>query len=70
MSTITMSEKGKGTFSNSKHIDVRYFWLKDKIDKKVFKLVHSPTNDMVADGLTKVLRGSKFVEARRQLLNH
>ena len=69
MSTITMAEKGKGTFTNSKHIDVRYFWMKDKVDTKIFNLVHSPTNDMIADGLTKVLRGAKFVEARRQLLN-
>ena len=69
MSTITMAEKGKGTFTNSKHIDVRYFWMKDKVDSKIFNLVHSPTNDMIADGLTKVLRGAKFVEARRQLLN-
>ena len=72
LSTITMAEKGKGTFTNSKHIDVRYFWLKDKADKKVFELVHSPTDDMIADGLKKVLRGKKFIEARRQLpvLNH
>ena len=52
----------------SKHIHVRFYFAKDKIDKKELKIVYCPTGEMTADFNTKPLQGSKFVECRDKLL--
>ena len=44
----------------SKHIDVRYFFIRDCVAKKAFKLAWVPTDDNVADGFTKALSNAKF----------
>jgi hypothetical protein len=44
-----------GSLSSSKksrHIDVSYFFVKDKVDKVELKLVHCKTNQMLADFFT------------------
>jgi hypothetical protein len=58
--TIRISAQGKGTFKRTKHIKVRYFWLKDLIDVGVLVMSYVPTAEMVSDLLTKPLIGSKF----------
>ena len=35
------------------YISVRYFFVKDRIDKEEVKLVYLSTNDMLADFYTK-----------------
>ena len=39
----------------SKHIRVKYHWIREQVGAKVVKLVHVPTADMVADIFTKGL---------------
>ena len=39
----------------SKHIRVKYHWIREQVGDKVVKLVHVPTMDMVADIFTKAL---------------
>lgn len=39
----------------TKHIDVRYHWIRDQVDRKVIHIEYIPTKEMVADGLTKPL---------------
>jgi hypothetical protein len=57
---MQMLKQGTGSFKRAKHIKVRYFWLKDLIDKGLIKLVYKPTEELVADILTKPLTGWKF----------
>jgi hypothetical protein len=38
-----------------KHLDLRYFWLQDKVTDQVILVEHIPTNDMTTDLLTKAL---------------
>ena len=52
----------------SKHIHVRFYFVKGKIDKKELKIVYCPTDEMKADLNTKLLQGSKFVELCDKLL--
>ena len=52
----------------SKYIHVRFYFAKDKIDKKKLKSVYCPTDEMTADFNTKPLQGSKFVECRDKIL--
>jgi hypothetical protein len=41
--------------SRTKHFDQCYHFIHEVVSKKVLKLVYCPTNDMVADALTKAL---------------
>jgi hypothetical protein len=52
-----------GTQSSSKrtkHIRVRYFFIKDRIGNGDKSLKHCPTGDMVGDHFTKPLQGAQF----------
>jgi hypothetical protein len=68
-STIIMAEKGKTTSERTRHINVRYFFVKDRIENGEVQLEYMPTEDMIADSLTKPLQGSMFREMRKRLLN-
>jgi len=62
-----------GSLSSSKrtrHIDVRYFFVKDKVDKEELKLVHCKTDQMLADFFTKPLQGNLFVRCRNLIMNN
>ena len=39
----------------SKHIDLRYHWIREKVKEGLFTLVHISTHDNLADLLTKIL---------------
>lgn len=44
----------------SKHIDIKYHWLRDKITDGTIAMAHVSTTDQRADILTKVVDGSVF----------
>ncbi|RDX98381.1 hypothetical protein CR513_18707, partial [Mucuna pruriens] len=46
--------------SRSKHIDVRYHWIRDALDAKLLKLTKVNTDDNVANMMTKVVLRGKF----------
>ncbi len=48
----------------SRHIDIRYFWFHDRIEKGEFDIVHCPTHKMIADFFTKPLQGELFRKLR------
>ncbi|CAI7816940.1 unnamed protein product [Closterium sp. NIES-53] len=58
-SAITIANK-PGFVNRTKHISLRYFFVKDAIDKGRMRLVYCPTIDMAADSLTKKLTRQKF----------
>jgi len=64
MSTIALADKGRSTSERTRHINVRYFFTKDKVESG--ELV---TEEMLADLLTKPLQGALFRRLRNQLLN-
>jgi hypothetical protein len=53
--------------ARTRHIDVRYKWIIQKVDVGEFEITHVGTRDMVADGLTKALLREKHVRFVRQL---
>ena len=55
-------------FKRAKHIKVRFFWLKDLIDGDEIILVYVPSEELVADMLTKATTGAKFKYLRGKLL--
>ena len=52
----------------SKHIDVRYFFIRECVNKGAFKLDYVRTEENVADGFTKPLTKAKFKEFVKHFL--
>ena len=55
------------TNQRSKHIDIKYFFLRDLVQSGVMVPEYIPTAHMIADSCTKPLRACKFLEGRAQL---
>jgi hypothetical protein len=66
MSTIALADKGRST---SERKNVRYFFTKDKVESGELMIEYLPTEEMIADILTKPLQGAQFRRLRDQLLN-
>jgi len=59
--------KNHRTDSLTKHIDVKYHFTRDSIDAKNVRIEYCPTEQMVADFLTKPINAHKFLWCRSQL---
>ena len=59
MATIGMIKNGTGG-SRSKHIKIRFAWLKERLEDGDFFMEYKATGDMLADGLTKPKQGIGF----------
>ena len=70
LSCMALIEKGKSTSMRSRHIQIRYFWVKERVDNGEAVITHMRSEAMgPANALTKPLVGSQFLEERRQLTN-
>lgn len=68
-STIALIEKGRSTSARTRHINIRYFFIKDRVASGEMVVQYKPTLEMVADVLTKPLQGELFRKLRAQLHN-
>ena len=55
---------------NSRHVDIKYFWVKDRVDKKEVQIKYCPTTLMLADYFTKPLQGNVFRRFREVIMGH
>ena len=69
-SAIHMANNGKSISNRTRHIKIKYFFVKQFLDSGEFQLEHCPTKEMVADILTKPLQGEQFLELRDNLLGY
>jgi hypothetical protein len=60
MSTIHLVNNGRSTSPATRHIAVRYFFLKSRLESGEATIEHCPTEHMEADVLTKPLQGSLY----------
>jgi hypothetical protein len=67
---ISMTTNGRSNSDKTRHIKIRYFFIKELIDNGEVRLVYTPTDKMVADVLTKPLQGDLFVKMRDKLLGY
>ena len=68
-STIRMLKNGRNSCTgNSRHIDIRHFFVKDRVDKKEVRIEYCPTSIMLADFFTKPLQGQLFQKFRSVLM--
>ena len=59
-SAICMAKTGRGDFKRTKHFEVRYQYIKERIDSKLLSVKYIPSEHMSADLLTKPLVGKLF----------
>ena len=59
---------GKSNSKMTRHINLRYFFIKRYLETGEFEIIHCPTSEQIADILTKPLQGSQFIYLRDLLL--
>lgn len=60
-SAIKMEKNGRNSCTGrSRHINIRYFFVKDRVDKGELEIEYCPTLEMLADYYTKPLQGGLF----------
>jgi len=64
-----MKKNGRNSCTgNSRHIAIRYFFVKDRVDKGEFTIDYCSTECMLADFFTKPLQGALFVKSREVIM--
>ena len=66
---ICLSKKSKD-HSRTKHVDVKYHYTREIIEKNIVTLKYCPTGDMIADTLTKGLPKPAFEKFRAEMGVH
>jgi hypothetical protein len=68
-SAILMEKNGKASSSKrTKHINIRYYFVTDRISKKDLTVEWCPTGDMTGDYMTKPNQGALFTKFRDQIM--
>ena len=70
MSTIKLAEKGRSTSDRTRHIKIRCYFVNQFLENGEMKIKYCPTDEMVADILTKPLQGSQLIKLSRKLLGY
>jgi hypothetical protein len=69
-STMLLAKNGQASSGKrTRHIDIRYFFIKDRISNNKLRIEYCPTDMMISDLLTKPLQGSQFRKLRNQMLD-
>jgi hypothetical protein len=69
-SAIILHEKGYSSSEKSRHIAIKFFFVKDCIERGDAVVTYVSTENMIADVLTKPLQGQLFRLQRARLLGH
>ena len=69
-SVMLLEKNGRASSGKrTRHINIRYFFVMDKVKSGEVSIEYCPTEAMSADPFTKPLGGSKFRFFRRRILN-
>ena len=70
-SAIKLESNGRNSCTgNSRHIDVQYFFVADRVKKGEITIKYCPTNKMLADFFTKPLQGTLFKFFKDVIMGH
>jgi hypothetical protein len=68
LSAIILEKNGRASSSKrTKHINVRYFFIRDRIASGEITVEHCPPTEMLADHFTKPLQGAMFRKFRAEI---
>ena len=69
-STMLLAKNGRqSSGKQTRHIEIRYYFITDQIERKNVTIKYCPTEDMVADFFTKPLQGKQFRKLRKIIMN-
>ena len=69
-STIKLQENGKvSSGKRTRHFDIKLFYITDLISRDEVLVEYCPSDDMIADYMSKPLMGAKFKEFRNLIMN-
>ena len=63
-------KNGKSNSDEAKRIALRHFFVKQRLDDGTFDILHCPTEETIADTLTKPLQGPQLFKLRALVLGH
>lgn len=66
-SCMALVERGRSGAERTRHISIRYFWVKERVEKGEVIIIHKGTKDMYANVLTKPLQGAQFIHEKKCL---
>ena len=69
-SSILLEKNGRASSGKrTRHINIRYFFIADRVASGELSIHHCPTDEMVGDFFTKPVQGGKFRMFRNRILN-
>ena len=54
----------------TKHMNIRYFYVTEQVKKKAIHVTHCPTEEMAGDFFTKPLQGSLFIKMHNYIMGN
>ena len=69
-SAMALVKRGYSTSEKTRHVNIRYFFVKDRVDAGELHIEYLPTEQMVADFFTKPLQGELFRKMRSSVMGH
>ena len=60
---------GRNPVKTMKHINVRYYFIKDRVETGDVVIEHCPTEEMLGDHFTKPLKGALFRKFMAEIMN-
>ena len=71
MSSILLETNGRGSSGKrTRHINVRYFFIADRVKSGEVRIKYCPTGIMIADYFTKALQGATFWRLRDMIMGN
>ena len=67
MSCMSLIERGRSAGERTRHISIKNFWLKERVDMGEARVVHLGTKKMYANLLPKPLQGAQFKSERYEI---
>jgi len=58
----------RSSSKRTRHINIRYYFVTDRISSNEMSMEYCPTEDMISDYFTKSLQGSQFRRFRNAIL--
>ena len=69
-SSMKLEMNGRASASKrTRHFNIKYFFITDLIERGEVEIKYCPTDDMLADYMTKPVVGTKFMDFRDMILN-
>ena len=70
MSGMLLEKNGKkSSTKNMKHINVRYYFIKDRVETRALVIKHCPMEEILGGHFTKPLQGALLRKFRAEIMN-